>query len=266
MIKESTPRPAPRYGHFAFVYDSDLYVYGGVTTIGGTDEVWRFNGTAWSMSQPNNPEQRPAGRVGSACVVITRNNSTKLYIFGGMVPGGASTRDLYTYDLGTAPVWRKIDHKNSVGLSGASAVYHEATDSIYYFGGMVNQTTRNTIVYQYLISQELWYALGPRVNPLTAELELPTFVNGTDNSDDTGDAPLRPANVASTYKPAVMYDPISSVWAPAQAADDYVIIYGGMRPFGPGVNVRDQSCLVRTISIYDLCKCEASWTEPLIVG
>ncbi|KAF9300490.1 Multiple epidermal growth factor-like domains protein 8 [Mortierella antarctica] len=237
-----------------FTWDllTDLYVYGGVTTFGGTDEVWRFNGTAWSMSQPNNPEQRPAGRVGSACVVITRNNSTKLYIFGGMVPGGASTRDLYTYDLGTAPVWRKIDHKNSVGLSGASAVYHEATDSIYYFGGMVNQTTRNTIVYQYLISQELWYALGPRVNPLTAELELPTFGNGTDNSDDTGDAPLRPANVASTYKPAVMYDPISSVWAPAQAADDYVIIYGGMRPFGPGVNVRDQSCLVKTISIYDL--------------
>ncbi|KAG0095423.1 Multiple epidermal growth factor-like domains protein 8 [Podila epicladia] len=256
-ITASTPGPEPRYGHFAFVYDSDLYIYGGVTTIGGTAEVWRLNGKTWSQPPPNNLEKRPAGRTGSACVVVTRNNSTKLYVFGGMVPGGASTRDLFTYDLGTEPKWEKIDHKNSVGLSGASAVYHQATDSIYYFGGMVNQTTRNTIVYQYLISQELWYALGPRVNPLTAELEssgsAPTFGNDTDNFDDTSDAPLKPANVAApAYKPPVMYDSISSVWAPAQAADDYVIIYGGMRPFGPGVNVRDQSCLVRSISIYDL--------------
>ncbi|KAG0037653.1 Multiple epidermal growth factor-like domains protein 8 [Podila clonocystis] len=256
-VSQGTLSPEPRYGHFAFVYDSNLYVYGGVTTIGGTDEVWRFNGKIWSKLQPNNPEgaRRPAGKIGSACVVVTRNNSTKLYIFGGMVPGGASTRDMYTYDLGMEPMWRKIDHKNSVGLSGASAVYHQATDSIYYFGGMVNQTTRNTIVYQYLISQELWYALGPRVDPLTAELQSPgsgpTVGNGT-NSDENSDAPVMPASVTPAYKPPVMYDPISSVWAPAQAADDYVIIYGGMRPFGPGVNERDQSCLVRTISIYDL--------------
>ncbi|KAG0026940.1 Multiple epidermal growth factor-like domains protein 8 [Podila clonocystis] len=266
-VSQGTLSPEPRYGHFAFVYDSNLYVYGGVTTIGGTDEVWRFNGKIWSKLQPNNPEQRPAGKIGSACVVVTRNNSTALYVFGGMVPGGASTRDLYTYDLGTEPKWRKIDHKNSVGLSGASAVYHQATDSIYYFGGMVNQTTRNTLVYQYLISQELWYALGPRVDPLTAELQshgpAPSVGNGT-NIDETSDAPVMLASVTPAYKPPVMYDPISSVWAPAQAADDYVIIYGGMRPFGPGVNERDQSCLVRTMSIYDL-SCQR-WVDPDTIG
>lgn len=258
-IKISTQSPEPRYGHFAFVHDSNLYIYGGVTTIGGTDEVWRFNGKAWSKLQANNPEQRPTAKIGSACVVVTRNNSTKLYIFGGMVPGGASTRELYTYDLAKEPMWRRIDHKNSVGLSGASAVYHQATDSIYYFGGMVNQTTRNTITYQYLISQELWYALSPRVDPLTARVvtpSSPTFGNDTidDSSDAPSDAPLKPIGMAPAYQPPVMYDPISSVWAPTALADDYVIAYGGMRPFGPGVSDVDQSCLVKTISIYDLCK------------
>lgn len=273
-IKINTQSPEPRYGHFAFVYDSDLYIYGGVTTIGGTDEVWRFNGKTWSRLQANNPEQRPTSKIGSeqrptsktgsACVVVTRNNSTKLYIFGGMVPGGATTRDLYTFELAKEPMWRRIDHKNSVGLSGASAVYHEATDSIYYFGGMVNQTTRNTITYQYLISQELWYALSPRVDPLTARVvtqNSPTFGNDTtdDPSDASSDAPLKSIGMAPAYQPPVMYDPISSVWAPAALADDYVIAYGGMRPFGPGVSDVDQSCLVKTISIYDL-SCQR-WTD-----
>ncbi|KAF9018991.1 hypothetical protein BGZ52_003811 [Haplosporangium bisporale] len=273
-IKINTQSPEPRYGHFAFVYDSDLYIYGGVTTIGGTDEVWRFNGKTWSRLQANNPEQRPTSKIGSeqrptsktgsACVVVTRNNSTKLYIFGGMVPGGATTRDLYTFELAKEPMWRRIDHKNSVGLSGASAVYHEATDSIYYFGGMVNQTTRNTITYQYLISQELWYALSPRVDPLTARVvtqNSPTSGNDTtdDPSDASSDAPLKSIGMAPAYQPPVMYDPISSVWAPAALADDYVIAYGGMRPFGPGVSDVDQSCLVKTISIYDL-SCQR-WTD-----
>lgn len=225
--------------------------------------MWRFNGKTWSKLQANNPEQRPTGRTGSACVVVTRRNSTKLYIFGGMVPGGASTRDLYTYDLEKEPMWRRIDHKNSVGLSGASAVYHQATDSIYYFGGMVNQTTRNTITYQYLISQELWYALSPRVDPLTSRVVTPSSpTSGNDTVDDPSDAPsdapsnapLKPIGMTPAYQPPVMYDPISSVWAPTALADDYVIAYGGMRPFGPGVSDVDQSCLIKTVSIYDLCK------------
>ncbi|KAG0348932.1 hypothetical protein BG004_003649 [Podila humilis] len=246
-LKSTTKPPDPRYGHYAFVYDGDLYSYGGVDTTGGTDQVWRYNGDAWSRQQANNQEQGPQRRVGSACVVVTRNNSTKLYVFGGMLPGGFVTRELFTYDLGKEPTWRKIDHKNSVGLSGASAVYHEATDSIYYFGGMVNQTTRNTLVYQYVIAQELWYALGPRIDPFTAPEynpdEAPTMGNDTSGVDNGA---FKPASLGPMYQPAVMYDPYSSVWAPAGLAEDYVIIYGGMRPYGPGVNPRDQSCLVRT--------------------
>ncbi|KAG0027924.1 hypothetical protein BGZ81_005167 [Podila clonocystis] len=248
--------PDPRYGHFAFMYKDDLYIYGGITVIGAGADIWKYNERNWTHIYANNPEKLPSGLSGSACVVVANS----LYVFGGRNTAGQTVRELNVYDLETR-LWKKSDHRNSVGLAGASGVYHKATDSIYYFGGMVNQTTRNTVTYQYLISQDLWYALAPRVDPLTA-----TPVNGVYGTDpsnmfnmssmDTDDDTL---NATVQYLPPVMYDPISSVWAPAGImGEDTVVMYGGMRPFGPGVNEKEQSCYEKNFAVYDL-SCQ-NWT------
>ncbi|KAG0266584.1 Multiple epidermal growth factor-like domains protein 8 [Mortierella polycephala] len=267
-ITINTKNPDPRYGHFAFMYNNDLYVYGGVSVVGGLADVWKFNGKAWTHQQPINPEKLPSGRIGSACVLVSNNNSTRLYVFGGLDSAGRTTRELNVYDI-NLDMWKASDHKNSVGLSGATAVYHQATDSIYYFGGMVNPTTRNVITYQYRISQDLWYALAPRIDPLTAD-PIP-YWNGTQpdspstvdtKDEDTEDDPYEEdAQTTETpYLPPVMYDPWTTVWSPAGSmGDDFVVMYGGMRPYGPGVHDRDQSCYAKNVSIYDL-SCQ-TWTS-----
>ncbi|KAI7820393.1 hypothetical protein BC939DRAFT_233276 [Gamsiella multidivaricata] len=266
-IALNTKSPDPRYGHYAFMHNSDLYVYGGVSNIGGLADVWKYNGTVWTQRQPTNPEKLPAGRIGSACVVVTKNNSTKLYVFGGLNSAGVTTRDLNVYDINLA-MWTKSDHQNSIGLSGATAVYHQATDSIYYFGGMVNQTTRNVLTYQYRISQDLWYALAPRIDPLTATPtpywdgsnpdSSPTFnMTDGDPEDDTGTVDMQ--NRTSQYLPPVMYDSVTAVWAPAGLmGDDSVVMFGGMRPYGPGLSEKDQFCFSRSFALYDL-SCQ-KWT------
>ena len=254
--------PYARYGHFAFVYNSELYIYGGVSVIGGMADIWKFNGKQWLPQTPYNQELLPVGRAGAACVLITINNSTQLVSFGGIDANNNTARDLFMYDINTS-MWKQSAHKNSVGLSSASAVFHQATESIYFFGGMVNQTTRNTVVFQYSVQQDLWYELAPRIDPLTATPVTPfngqepsnPFNTTSGDGSDSGDESSELQSNSTTYLPPVMYDPLSAVWAPAGlAGDDMVVIYGGMRPFGPGVNVRDQSCYVRTISFYDLCK------------
>jgi hypothetical protein len=154
-----------------------------------------------------------------------------------------------------------MDHQNSVGLSGATAVYHQATDSIYYFGGMVNRTSRNVITYQYRIYQELWYALAPRIDPLTATpvsywnvTNAPTLNMTALETDDDGDSGPG-QNSTVQYLPAVMYDPLTTIWTPAGViGEDTVVMYGGMRPYGPGVNEREQSCFASSFAVYDLCK------------
>ncbi|KAI1316723.1 Multiple epidermal growth factor-like domains protein 8 [Mortierella claussenii] len=272
-IVVNTKRPDPRYGHFSFIYNNELYIYGGMTVIGGMADVWKFNGKQWAQ-QPANSDHLPAGRIGAACVVITFNNVTQLVVFGGMNVAGETMRDLNIYNVDTA-TWKKADHKNSVGLAGATAVYHKATESVYFFGGMVNQTTRNTIPYQYFIQHDLWYALAPRIDPLTAtpvtpfngqtsspssdydtdyESASPSSSDGEEGSEDG------PSSMVQQYLPPVMYDPVSGVWSPAgMMGDDIVVMYGGMRPFGLGLNVKEQACYVHKMSLFDL-SCQ-SWSS-----
>lgn len=99
-ITVDTRQPDPRYGHYAFMYSGDLYVYGGISFGRGLVELWRFNGTVWTLQQPNNPDKPPpTGTRGPACVVVTNNNSTKLYVFGGLDAAGVAARDLNVYDI-----------------------------------------------------------------------------------------------------------------------------------------------------------------------
>ncbi|KAF9184773.1 Multiple epidermal growth factor-like domains protein 8 [Haplosporangium sp. Z 767] len=269
-ITVNTRSPDPRYGHFSFMYNDDLYIYGGVSVIGGMADVWKFNGKHWTQQQPINVEKMPTGRIGPACIFIQNNNTAMLVVFGGLNAAGETMRDLHIYDI-EAAMWKKTDHQNSVGLSGATAVYHKATESIYFFGGMVNQTTRNTVPYQYFIQQDLWYELPPRIDPLTTHpvAGFNTSPLNDINEEDDDDAEDNPSSdVVKQYLPPVMYDPISGVWTPAGLmGDDMVVMYGGMRPFGLGINVRDQSCYVRSMVLYDLsCQRWATYDVAEISG
>ncbi|KAF9584381.1 hypothetical protein BGW38_006670 [Lunasporangiospora selenospora] len=265
--------PPARYGHFSFVYKGELYIFGGVTLIGALADLWKFDGKRWTQLQPTNSDRVPSSRTGASCALITINNSTRLAVFGGYNAAGEATRELHFYDLALEQ-WTKTDHQNSVGLAGATAVYHRVTGSIYFFGGMVNRTTRNVVTYQYFIAQDLWYALAPRVDPLTAT-PVPPYIgngqqtitqtqptrmatNGTseDEDEDSGSDAVN----TTAFLPPVMYDPFSGVWSPAGLmGDDMVVMYGGMRPFGPGINSRDYTCFVRNMVIYDL-SCQ-KWTS-----
>ncbi|KAF9958707.1 hypothetical protein BGZ72_011074 [Mortierella alpina] len=272
--------PSARLGHYSFMYNNDLYIYGGVSSYSGMADVWKFSisNKQWQEQPAANSDLLPEGRRGAACVFISTGNYTgRLYVFGGMNSAGETMRQLSYFDVNTSR-WSKVDHQNSVGLTGATATYHHATDSIYFFGGMINQTMRNVIPYQYFIQQDLWHALPPKFDPLTStpvpspyndESSLAprplnsSYSNSNEpDSEDGSSSDGRGAQYSTgqQYLPPVMYDPMSAVWAPAEVVgDDLVIMFGGMRPFGLGSNVRDQSCYARTVSLYDL-SCQ-NWTS-----
>ncbi|KAG0005242.1 hypothetical protein BGZ80_005490 [Entomortierella chlamydospora] len=163
--------------------------------------------------------------------------------------------------------WTKIGNQNSVGLSGATAVFHEVTASIYFFGGMVNQTTRNVITYQFSLEQELWYALAPRVDPFTASFSTTSSQSSpspspTPSSDDDGDDDDdgdSDSDTDSQFLEPVWYDTVSGVWTPAGLmGDDAVVMYGGMKPYGVGLSIQDPNCYIRKVTVFDLsCR---SWT------
>ncbi|KAG0367112.1 hypothetical protein BGX24_003402 [Mortierella sp. AD032] len=178
-------------------------------------------------------------------------------VFGGLNKDGVTMKELHFYDVETRQ-WSQASHQNSVGLSGASAVFHQETNSLYYFGGMINQTIRNTIPYQYSLDQELWFALAPRFDPLASRpvgwngtMFVPPSSDGDNNLEDPKGDGSGNSTTVGLQNPA-MYDALSGVWAPAALmGSDTVVIYGGMRPFGLGV-AKDPSCFIKTMYLYDL--------------
>ncbi|KAF9165728.1 Multiple epidermal growth factor-like domains protein 8 [Actinomortierella ambigua] len=262
--------PRPRYGHCSFVHNENLYIFGGMY-VTSSAEIWMYNGKTWTEQQPINRDSQPRGTVGSSCVLVTNANVTTLYVFGGTDKEGQISRELTTYNFESGS-WAPASHRNAVPLTGATGVYHKATNSIYYFGGTTNQTTRNVVIYQYAIQEALWYGLPPRVDPFTYSPVPPATPVGSpagasltpsspdDNDDDNSDGVVV-QTVNATYEPPVMYDSVSSVWAPADlAGDDYVVMFGGMIPYGPGVRLRESSqrCYTPTLVVYDL-NCQ-NWT------
>lgn len=95
-VNVNSRSPDPRYGHFAFMYKSDLYIYGGITVIGAGADIWKYNERNWTQIYANNPEKLPSGLSGSACVLV----ANRLYVFGGRNTAGQTVRDLNVYDLG----------------------------------------------------------------------------------------------------------------------------------------------------------------------
>ncbi|KAF9970236.1 Multiple epidermal growth factor-like domains protein 8 [Actinomortierella ambigua] len=261
--------PRPRYGHCSFVHNENLYIFGGMY-VTSSAEIWMYNGKTWTEQQPINRDSQPRGTVGSACVLVTNANVTMLYVFGGTDKDGQISRELTTYNFESGS-WAPASHRNAVPLTGASGVYHKATNSIYFFGGTTNQTARNVIIYQYAIQEALWYALPPRVDPFTynpvppaaavGSLGGPSLAPTPIDDDNDEDNPEGTITEISTYQPPVMYDSVSAVWAPAGlAGDDYIVMFGGTIPYGPGVKLRDpgQRCYTPTLVVYDI-NCQ-NWT------
>ncbi|KAF9921597.1 Multiple epidermal growth factor-like domains protein 8 [Linnemannia zychae] len=220
-------------------------------------DVWMYDSKTWVEHKAINPDKIPTGKVGAACVFIASSNRTQMAVFGGWGKDGLTMRELHFYDILTRE-WSVAAQQNSVGLSGASGVYHEATNSLYFFGGMINQTIRNTVPYQYSLDQEKWFALAPRFDPLASRavgwngtMYIPTSEDGVDNNldDPKGDGSYN--STTANFQDLAMYDTISGVWAPVGLMGDTVVMYGGMRPFGLGTT-KDPSCFIKTMYLYDL--------------
>ncbi|KAK3841142.1 MAG: hypothetical protein J3R72DRAFT_491860 [Linnemannia gamsii] len=246
---------------------SDLLTFSfGIAAYGPVADIWVYDTKTWSKPPLSSiSEKMPTGTVGASCVFFTANNQTRMAVFGGLNKDGVTMKELHFYDVETRQ-WSQASHQNSVGLSGASAVFHQETNSLYYFGGMINQTIRNTIPYQYSLDQELWFALAPRFDPLASRpvgwngtMFVPSSSDGDNNLEDPKGDGSGNSTTVGLQNPA-MYDALSGVWAPAALmGSDTVVIYGGMRPFGLGV-AKDPSCFIKTMYLYDIsCQRWASY-------
>ena len=108
-------QPLGREGHTATLYQGRIYIFGGYTVAGHTNDMLVLDTGTLSWEHPRVGDAKPPAREGHSTVLYR----SRLYVFGGFTDGGC-LNDLYVFDLltnswekalvgGTAPSTRQ-DH------------------------------------------------------------------------------------------------------------------------------------------------------------
>ncbi|KAI8927747.1 hypothetical protein BC831DRAFT_503807 [Entophlyctis helioformis] len=155
-------RPAARSGHYSWVSNGLLYIYGGVVRNSAVRDMWRYSPitNAWTQLLPRTSVVPPLSQ--DATYVVTPGStpsSFKLYAMGGYVDSSSYTRSLYVFDSDSMS-WTLLSPCPS-GIGGGAAVYHPATQTIQIVTGYPityspSLAANIQLVYQYSIPSDSW--------------------------------------------------------------------------------------------------------------
>lgn len=152
--------PSSRFGHYSFVFDQELYLVGGNTQYGTTFEIWKYtpSTTTWILLGNKNNGLKPIELDSSQAVFYpgTTTMNAGIYVYGGVTSSNVVSSSMYFYDLKNQ-YWY-IRNKNGISLYGATAVFHERSNSIYFTGGYRFQNEYR--VQRYSIDSDLWFTIG----------------------------------------------------------------------------------------------------------
>ncbi|XP_043275705.1 multiple epidermal growth factor-like domains protein 8 isoform X2 [Venturia canescens] len=149
-LDDELPKPSPRYGHAACKYEDGFVIYGGKVDDGSlSNELWHYNVNTsnWTLRAKNSPFYPPR---------LTRHSLTLaneyIYLFGGSTVDGEFSSSLYRIKLNlTDPTasterWREVRPRGGkeldVRVVAHSTVYHQATNSLLVYGGVVASVAR----------------------------------------------------------------------------------------------------------------------------
>ncbi|CAH4004388.1 unnamed protein product [Pieris brassicae] len=142
----NSTKPEPRYGHSACAFGKGFILYGGKLSDGSlSSELWYYDAVdnVWTLRAVNSSFTPPG---------LTRHTLTavkdELYLFGGSTVEGEFSSSLYKIKMGetSTEAWEKVQVRGGkeldVRVVAHTTVYHEPTNSIIIYGGVVASVAR----------------------------------------------------------------------------------------------------------------------------
>ncbi|KNE66727.1 hypothetical protein AMAG_11225 [Allomyces macrogynus ATCC 38327] len=162
--------PSARYGHAMFMFNSQLYMFGGVVrNYGSTNELWRFDvqQQTWSLVQPVANGVAPPALDWPT--VVAAEQEGLIFVLGGWTAvSGAMypSRLMFAYSPSTN-TWEQRNSSSHPFASfaatlGAPAIYRPESRFIHVFA--------HRTVQSYHVPSDLWYydLVGPDTLPVGA--------------------------------------------------------------------------------------------------
>lgn len=125
--------PPARTNH-AMAYDSDagdIYLFGGNDGLAYFNDLWRYDGSAWS--QVTISGTMPPPRTLSTLVYDVPGG--RLLLFGGREEAGAPLADLWEFDINTS-AWTELTASGPAARYAHSMAYNPATGTVIMVGGV----------------------------------------------------------------------------------------------------------------------------------
>ena len=146
----STTPPSGRSNHAAVSWNGKMYIIGGETANGLTNEIWEFNPVTkyWTNVTPSSNNFTP--RKNLSAVII----GNKLYIAGGEDASGNALNDAYAVDMNNHTSTQIANlpggSPGAIGAAGASL-----DSSFYMFGGNNDYGSTNSNMH-YNATTQAW--------------------------------------------------------------------------------------------------------------
>jgi N-acetylneuraminic acid mutarotase len=127
---------SPRYFHSAVAYKNSLFIFGGKTEHGYSNDLHEFNTQTkiWTKIEQKNTKKKPTPRYGHASVACGR----EMFTFGGCDINGEIDNNLYIFDLITHE-WKQKKHIPSVPKSYHHTLVFDEGGYLYILGGRTNK-------------------------------------------------------------------------------------------------------------------------------
>ena len=128
QVEQAGDIPEPRVGHSAAIFGSDLFLFGGETDTGISEELITFDCLTKEWKSTQTRGDNPTGLAYSASILLPQNtfsDDSEWFIFGGYTKQGSFSNSVYFYNFAQ----NRWQHPSILGekpkaRQGASAVHY----------------------------------------------------------------------------------------------------------------------------------------------
>ncbi|KAI8818364.1 uncharacterized protein EV422DRAFT_621891 [Fimicolochytrium jonesii] len=175
--------PGALYGHFTWMVNGTLVLFGGVTESGPltTRYIWNYSPDRNTWSPVRTGGDIPTAAVGFSATLVETPTGYKIYVVGGIIPGPSYSRNLYEY-TSSSNQWRVL-RPIPLPMSDGLLVYHPRSNSLHLIGGSYHMWIPNLQyglpTYYFSIDAGNWY-LGPLQDNLPLVIDATGHYIGND--------------------------------------------------------------------------------------
>ena len=145
--------PSERYGHALAQLDGLVYMFGGTTSSGRSNDFAKWDQSTWTWTSINAGGAVPSGRFGHGFEAL----GSALFVFGGETDAGVFSDELYMFEVGSS-TWIDLSGASGAPAPRAQHGFCAMKAALFVFGGLTAGGPSSEL-FKYVHDSASWIAV-----------------------------------------------------------------------------------------------------------